>query len=220
MTFNRNEIYEKWQQYQNYIIIGVVSLVSLFFLPLIGSSIGLQFRIPDTWAGWIVYVVSKLLVAGLNVLIFHCFIQQAKINIKDNENYLRAQEILRKYSDSKSLAPRSPKKYLTGLYTKKGTTIFVTTIVAAVGLTQAILTFDWVSLLSYFFTVLFGVIFGILQMNQTEVYWTEEYLKYAEAVQREVEAKQNEETKETEQILECCEAVPEESLAVVTEEHI
>jgi hypothetical protein len=65
---------DKFKQYQYYIIIGVVSLFALFFLPFLGTEVGLAFNLPSTLAGWIVYVVSKLIVAILNILIFHCFI--------------------------------------------------------------------------------------------------------------------------------------------------
>lgn len=187
---DRKQLYDKWLQTQNYIIIGVVSLVSLFFLPMLGSTLGLAWTLPDTTVGWIVYVVSKLLVAALNIIIFHCFILQAKVNSKDNPNYKEALEILRRVDNKKELAPRSPTQYFAGVYGKKGTTIFLSTIIAAVGLTQAVLTFDWTVMLTYFFTILMGVIFGILQMNQTETYWTEEYLSYARSI--ELKAKEEE----------------------------
>lgn len=203
---DRNTIYDKWLQLQNYIIIGVVSLVALFFLPMIGSTVGLEWSLPNTLVGWIVYVVSKLLVAGLNIVIFHCFILQAKVNVQDNKQYIKACEIMRNVKDEKELSPRSPSQYLKGLYGRKGTSIFISSIIAAVGLTQAVLTFDWVSMLTYFFTILMGIIFGILQMNQTELYWTEEYLSYATEVERTI-AEQNA-------------AVAKESLEMVETPHI
>lgn len=178
----KRELYEKWQQMQYYIIIGVVSAVALFFLPMLGSSIGLAFVLPNTVAGWIVYITSKLLVAALNVIIFHCFVLQAKVNIKDNENYLAAVAMLKTINADNDFAPRSPEEYMKGIYGKKGIAIFITTALAAIGLTQAVLTFSWVSMLSYLFTVLMGVIFGILQMNQTEIYWIEEFYQYARKV--------------------------------------
>lgn len=184
---DRNSVYQQWVQWQNYIIIGIVSLIALFFIPMLGSSVGLAWVLPNTTAGWIVYVTSKLLVAALNIIIFHCFILQAKVNAKDHPNFMAANELLRKFKDQKELAPRSPSAYFAGVYGKKGTAIFITTLMASVGLTQAVLTFDWVSMLTYLFTILMGLIFGILQMNQVELYWTEEYYKYAIEVQNKAE---------------------------------
>ena len=111
-----NEFYDKWQQYQYYVIIGIVSLVALFFLPMVGSEVGLAFQLPNTVAGWIVYTTSKLLVAGLNVIIFHCFILQAKVNIKDNPNYLEAVNLLQDLEVGKIINPRSPQQYFITLF--------------------------------------------------------------------------------------------------------
>lgn len=205
------EIYSKWKQWQYYIIIGIISAVALFFLPMIGSEAGLAWKVPTTVVGWIVYIVSKLLVATLNILIFHCFILQAKMNIQDDPNYLEAVKILDEMSPSDTDKIRSPSEYYKETYGKKGVTIFITSILSAVGLTQAVLTFDWVSMLTYLFTVLMGLIFGILQMNQTEAFWTSEYLKYARKVKEAADAKALEEANRV---------VEAESLAVAEEEHL
>lgn len=173
------KLYEKWKQWQYYVIIGVISMVALFFLPMIGSEAGLAWKVPTTTAGWIVYVVSKLLVATINILIFHCFILQAKINIRDDAKYIEAIKILDEVLPLNTDDFRSPSEYFRTTYGKKGLTIFVTSVLSAVGLTQAVLTFDWISMLTYFFTILMGVIFGVLQMNQTEIYWTSEFWRYA-----------------------------------------
>ena len=167
------------RQYQYYMIIAILSLVSLFFLPMLGSEAGIDFKLPTTLAGWIVYVLSKLTVAGLNLLIFHCFILQAKLNIKDNPNFIEANRILNMLPDESGTSPRSPIEWNNEVYGKKGISIFITSILSVIGLTQAVLTFDWVSMLTYLFTILMGVIFGVLQMNQAELYWTTEYLQYA-----------------------------------------
>ena len=178
----KREFYDKWQQYQYYVLIGIISLVALFFLPMLGSEVGLAFILPNTVAGWIVYITSKLLVAALNVIIFHCFILQAKINIKDNDRYLAALDLLNATGTNKYKKPRSPEAYFREVYGKKGIAIFITTTLAAIGLTQAVLTFNWVSMLTYFFTILMGLIFGILQMNQTETFWTDEFYYYAKQI--------------------------------------
>lgn len=183
----RSEFYDKWLQYQYYVIIAIVSLVALFFLPMVGSEVGLVFKLPNTVAGWIVYTTSKLLVAGLNVIIFHCFILQAKVNIKENPRYLEAIKILRESELDACLNPRSPQQYFKQVYGKKGVAIFITTVLAAIGLTQAVLMFDWISMLTYLFTILMGLIFGVLQMNQTEVFWTDEFYQYAKKTAADLE---------------------------------
>ena len=88
--------------------------------------------------------------------------------------------------DKKEYIPRSPGKYNLQQYGSKGTTIFISSIVSAFALSEAILTFDWVQFLSYVFTVLMGVVFGIIQMRSSEVYWTTEYWKYAKYTENKV----------------------------------
>lgn len=171
--------YTTWKQYQNYVIIGVISVIALFFLPMLGAEVGLAWNIPTTMAGWVVYVISKLLVAVINILIFHCFIQQGKVNSLNNPQFLEAQRLLGDIKDSEGELTRSPQEILSSVYGKKAATIFITSMLSAVGLTQAILTFDVVSMLTYLFTIILGIIFGLLQMSEMEIYWTQEYLRYA-----------------------------------------
>lgn len=161
-----------------YILIGVLSFLMVFFLPFLGSTVGLGWNIPNTTAGWVVFVVTKLIVSAMSVLIFHCFMLQAKINIKDNEDYKRANEILGWIKD-KEVAPRSPKQWHAKQYGIKGTTTFISSALTTVALTQAMFTFNWVEMLSYLFSVIIAVIFGLLAMKSEELYWTEEYYQYA-----------------------------------------
>lgn len=176
---------EKVKLYTYYIIIGIVSMIALVFLPMVGSTVGLGFNLPNTAVGWIVWVATKLIISVLNILIFYCFMEQAKVNVKENTKYKEANELLQKHQDKKERLPRSPKKWTASQYGKKGTTIFFSTILASIALTQAILTFDWITMLTYLFTIIMGLIFGVIQMKNAESYWTEEYYAYAKNVEKE-----------------------------------
>lgn len=177
-------VIEKIKQSMYYIIIGVISFIALVFLPMIGTEVGLAWNIPNTVVGWIVWIATKLIVALINVLIFHSFMQQGKLNAKEHTNYKEAIEILGKVKVKKYI-PRSPKKWQGQQYGRKGVTIFISTSLATVALTQAILSFEWATMLSYLFTIIMGLIFGVMQMKNAEEYWTEEFLKYAKLVQDE-----------------------------------
>lgn len=204
----------KIKDIQYYIIIGVISVVALLFLPMLGSDVGLNFKIPNTVAGWIVYVTTKVLVATLNILIFHCFVMQGKTNILQNEKYIEALNLLQEI-EVEDYIPRSPQEWHKNVYSRKGVTIFITSILSAFGLTQAILTFDWLSMLTYLFTILLGIIFGIFQMNSEEMYWTDEFYRYAKKVESDrasrkaLEGPQNalESTETVQAILEPSEAI-------------
>ena len=167
---------------------------------MLGSTAIVSWNLPTTVVGWIVYIISKLLVAGLNILIFHCFILQAKINVQDDPKYVEATKILDSVSPRDTERIEGPEEYFRGVYGKKGIAVFTTSLLSAVGLTQAVLTFDWVSMLTYFFTIFIGLIFGILQMKKTEIFWTVRYYRYALQVQED-------------------ERKAKESLVVVKEEH-
>lgn len=182
---------DKVKQWLYYFIIGIVSMIALCFLPMIGSNVGIGWNLPDTEVGWIVWVTVKVMVAVLNVLIFHCFMMQAKINAKDNEKYKEALEILR-LTKRKEYTPRSPSSWNKQQYGQKGVTLFITTALSTVALTQAMLTFDWMSMLTYLFTIIMGLIFGVMQMETAEEYWTDEFWQYAQEVKHKLEDTKNE----------------------------
>lgn len=175
---------DKFNQYLYYIIIAVISVIALTFLPAIGSTAGLDWNIPTTAVGWIVWVTVRICVAVINVLIFHSFMCQAKINVKGDEHYKKAVEILM-LLDEKEKLPRSPKRYYREQWTYKGVSIFLSSALATVALTQAILSYDYVSMLTYLFTITLGIIFGIMQMKSVETYLTVEMYEYALMKQKE-----------------------------------
>jgi uncharacterized membrane protein len=184
---------DKVRQWLYYFLIGIISFISLVFLPMLGSSADLGWNLPTTAAGWAVWVVTKLIVSVLNVLLFHCFMEQAKLNVKDNEKYKAAFDMLYKIAP-KVYKPRSPKQWNKRQYLTKGITIFAFTALSTVALTQAILTFDYVSLLTYLFTIVLGVIFGIIQMKKAEVYWTTEFYDFAVTFHEQHKEESKEET--------------------------
>lgn len=169
---------DQLNQHIYYVLIFLLSAIALFVAPLFGSNLGLTLAFPQTKAAWVVYVTVKLFVAMINVLLFHCFVRQAKLNIKDDPRFIEAQTIMGKLRQTVQHA-RSPHTYFGQLYRRKGTTIFATTLLSAVVLTNAILTWDITSLITYATTVVMGLIFGILKMKDVEVYWTEEYYVFA-----------------------------------------
>lgn len=186
-----NEAREKAKQNMYYILIGIISFISVAFLPMVGSTVGLGWKLPDTPTGWVVWAISRLIVATINVLIFYSFMEQAKLNVAKDPHYIEATEILLKAKKADH-TPRSPRKWQALQYGKRGTKIFISSAMSVVALGQAILSFDWVSMLAYIFTIAMGVVFGVLQMKKAEAYWTDEFYRYALMIKEE-EAKKPEE---------------------------
>ena len=185
---------ESYDKYVNYFVIGIVSLVALFFLPFLGSEVGLQIVLPNTAAGWIVFALTKIVVAVINVLIFHCFIEQGKVNVKDNPRYKESLQIIDKAKTQQKVFI-SPEEFYRKEYGKKGFTITVTSMLSAFGLAQAVLMWDALTFLTYLFTILMGLIFGILEMAKVEGYLTTDLWYYAKNLEQQ-QLKQAEEKKD------------------------
>lgn len=179
---------DNWfSRYLYYGLIFVLSLITLFFLPMLGSEAGLDFDIPNTPIGWVVWSVSNLTAAILNVLMFHCFIKQGKQNILEHPSYLEANNLLLINRIMDIVLPRSPKTWHSQQYRRKGIMLFLFTILGTISFGQAILTFNLVKFLSQAIVLLTGLIFGFMQMKSTEEYWTVEYLAYAKYMVQEKE---------------------------------
>lgn len=173
----------KIRLYKNYAIISIVSIVCLLFLPFTGSHVGLEFQLPNTLAGWLVFIISKLIIAAVNMLILYCFVDQGKFNVRNDPKFLEAQEILLKLSVKKKesqAVPESPSQHMTKVFGKKGSMLFLTSVLGTLTLTQAVLSFDIVTLLTYLFVILGGLIFGVIQMGEEEYWWTVCYWQYAQ----------------------------------------
>lgn len=168
-----------------YIIIFVVSMILMLVLPMFssnGTNISFAFIFPTTTIGWIVYIGTSLVNSLANLFIFFSFMSQGKVNIRDEPKFKEANQILLdlslRHADLQAV-PRSPKRWKTYQYSHKGTSLFLGSLFSAFALTNAILAFDVVALVSYAISVVFILIFGYFQMKTSEEYWTEEYYRYA-----------------------------------------
>lgn len=189
ITEIQGNIERRIQDYLYYIMIGIVSLCAMFVMPCLGSTVGMEWSFPNTITGWVVFITSKLTIALVNILIFHGFIKQARLNVRDNPAYLEAMQILNEIGRHIYI-PRSIAEINKKEYGSKMTTIFITSLFSAFSFSQAILTFDIASLISYAITVVFGIIFGLLEMTKYEDYYTHEFVDYAKYVQE--QQKENE----------------------------
>ena len=198
----RSSVRDSVKQGMYYIIIAVISLISVVFLPMLGSTLGLGWKIPDTTAGWVVWGASRAIVATINVLLFHSFMEQAKLNIKDDEHYKEARDILVKVK-KKEHKPKSPAQWNAAQYGKQGVSTFLASAMSVLAIGQDVLSYQWSTALPSIHTLGMGIIFGIMQMKKAENYWTTEYYEYALMKKRMEEeqqiAEQSEQTDKTEE---------------------
>lgn len=177
------EAYEKLKQNTYYLIVGIVSFIALVFLPMLGSDVGIDFNLPTSTRGWVVWITTRLIISTLNVVIFYSFVQQGKVNVRNEETYKEANKILACSKEVKKQQPRAPKVFKTNMVLKKGSSIFFFSALSLFAFSQAILTYDWMTMLGFIFTIIAGIVWGILNMKKVEVYWTEEYYQYALMIQ-------------------------------------
>ena len=193
-----NSLKEKLSLNFYYCLIFLLSLVVMtvapMFSPAVNSELGIAAAFPHSPIGWAIYVCTKLFVGIVSLLLFHCFVKQARINIKDNARYIAACRIYEMYHP-REYNPRGPKQYFGQLYRKKGIMIFATSILSAVVLTNAILAFDLTAFVTYCMTILMGIIFGILKMKEVESYWTGEFYDAAMVLQRKYQEQESMENK-------------------------
>lgn len=216
----RSSVRDSLKQGMYYIIIAVISFISVVFLPMLGSTLGLGWKLPNTTAGWVVWGASRAIVATINVLLFHSFMEQAKLNIKDDEHYKEARDILVKVK-KKEHKPKSPAQWNAAQYGKKGVSIFLASAMSVVAIGQAVLSYEWSTALAYLFTLGMGIIFGIMQMKKAENYWTTEYYEYA-LMKKHMEEEQQiaEQSEQTDKTEENAVTAPEEEVPVCVTEQI
>lgn len=197
------ETVKKFEAYKFYAIIAILSIIVVFFMPFIGSEMGMELNLPNTATGWVIYLITKALVVAINLTIFYSFMEQAKLNVQDNPKYIEANNILNNYFKDIRPVPMGPTEWTHKQYRSKGISLGVTTLLGAVALTNAVLSFNITTMITYLFTIVMGVIFGFIQMGTAENYWTGEYWEYAIYIRDQKEPKspvveiQNNETLQT-----------------------
>lgn len=192
---------KRFEQYAYYLLIGIISFVSLAFLPMLTSSFDVGYELPKTAAAWGLWAGSRAAVSILNILIFHCFVKQGNVNTKNDPNRLEAEKILSIITEEEEYKPKSPKKFFSGEYLKKLPFILFSTALSLVAFGDAILRFDPITFCSYLFTVIMAIVFGVLEMFKVEEYYKVEMLKYAKnhalELEKEKVEKEYEEIKKT-----------------------
>lgn len=163
-----------------YILIAGLSLLVLVVFPFLGSDFTAEFNLPQTAHAWMVYILTKVSITGVNLLIFHNFVQQARLNVRDNERYKKACESY--YTAKKEKAPRSPRRYFGSLYASRIPGVIASTVLGLIAFGDAILRLDYTALITYGITVVMAVVFGVLQMLKVMDYWIEEFPQYVETL--------------------------------------
>lgn len=210
----RKQIRIKINDYAYFAVIGLISILVVFVPPLFSgclqSDIGIAF--PKTVEGWVLWGILNGSTALANVCLLVLFKLQAKKSARNHPNFIKANEIMNNLAGQKEVfIPRSPLRMNMTDYTKKVVCIVLATLLSSITLTSLILSFDWLTLLSCLVSIIITLCVSWITMVNNEIYWTEEYLLYAQMMQEKI-AKQQEEQEKLEQ-----ESVEEEVQEAVEE---
>lgn len=179
---------EKIKQYSCYFIIAIVVLLVLFVAPIIAGGItgeGWNYYLPKSLMGWIVFWAIRGGTLVGNMAVYILFKNQAKINSMKHPNYVEATTILNNSKQIKEFIPRSPKQKYAKDYGFKSTFMIVFTLGESVVIGCLAISFDVVTFISCCTSSLTALLFGWWAMVKDEMYWTDEYLRYAKYITRE-----------------------------------
>ena len=197
----RTKRLETFKQYAFYGIIAVILIIVLFIVPLLSGGINANdfgYYLPKSVRGWIVFWAIRAGTVAGNMCVYGLFKAQAKTNAKDHPNFKKANEILNKLYGTKQFIPHSPGQKTVKDWTTKGVIVLLTTAAESIVIGSLIFNWDMITFLSCITSSITAVLFGIVAMIKDEVYWTEEYLAYAEYVSKEVQKQEQVEPEETE----------------------
>lgn len=181
----RKQRLEAFKTYVYYGVIGVILLLTTVLVPFLAGGIteqGFDYYIPKSTGGWIIFWAIRIGTVVGNIAVYGLFKAQAKTNVRYDDSYLKACELLNKLNGEKGFIPMSPKKKAVKDWTTKGVFMVITTAAESIVIGTLIINFDIITFLSCISSSVTAVIFGIVQMVKDEVYWTEEYLLYAEYI--------------------------------------
>ena len=91
-----------------------------------------------------------------------------------------------KLNGEKGFIPISPRKKEVKDWTTKGMFMIATTAAESIVIGTLIINFDFITFLSCISSSITAIIFGLVQMVKDEVYWTDEYLLYAEYITKNI----------------------------------
>lgn len=168
-----------------YIVIAIVLLIVTVIVPFLSGGITAEdfgYYLPKSLEGWLVFWAIRIGTVIGNVTVYGLFKAQAKTNVQNDPQYMKATELLNKMNGKEGFVPISPKKKAIKDWTTKGIFMFVITLAESIVIGTLIVNFDIITFISSLVSSISAILFGIVQMIKDEVYWTEEYLLYAEYI--------------------------------------
>ena len=183
--FDINEIKMKMKNGIYYILTALLSIVSIIVFPMLDNS-NLTFKdtFPTTATGWTLWIIERVLIIVMNLLILNNFVLQARRNI--NAGAVRIDGVK-----------------MSRMYLKKGGSLIITAAASLITIGEAAVNYNYLLLIATVVTIVFAIVFGVVAMHNTEMYWTTEYLDYAHMIEDNRNKIEEKEIKQCLQSMEC-----------------
>ncbi len=179
---------------KNAIAVFILSAIAMFLVPLLGSYATGTSQFPTTIAEWILYFTCAIAVSICSLMIYLALHNQGKLNVKDEEEYLRAKELhLKNFErmNGKELIPVDPFKWEKKQKTMKGIFQTLGIFFGLLGFGLGVLCWNNSQFISSTFSIVLSIGFGLVHMGDVERMFTEGWLEW----EMYVDKKLNEEEK-------------------------
>ena len=177
--------------------LNVIMIIVLSFMQVVLSCLSnvdgnIQFVFPTTVWGWILLVAPKVIISILGYMVWSNFLDKGKAEAFKTEEYKKAQEILTELQGANNqniINVVNPTKWERDTRIKKGAKVVVMSALTLFITASLIVNFSIASLLGTIASIVMAVAWGIMIMaNAKEIYSTN-YLRYANLLKVQYEAK-------------------------------
>lgn len=166
---------------KNGIAVVVLSLISMFLVPLLGSYATGKALMPSNTIGWIIYFTSAVAVSLCCLMIYLALHNQGKLNVKDEQEYIDAKELhLKNFKrmNGKEIIPVDPFKWEKQEKIKKGIFQTLGIFFGLLGFGLAVLVWNNSQFISSCISIVMALSFGLVHMGDVERMFTEGWLEW------------------------------------------
>lgn len=175
---------------KNAIAVVILSIISMFLVPLIGSYATGTTQFPQTIPAWILYFTCAIAVSICSLMIYLALHNQGKLNVKDEDEYIKAKELhLKNFErmNGKELIPIDPFKWEKKQKTMKGIFQTLGIFFGLLGFGLGALCWNNSQFISSTFSIILAIGFGLVHMGDVERMFTEGWLEWELYVQKKLD---------------------------------
>lgn len=166
---------------KNGIAVVILSVIATILVPLLGSYATGTTQFPETIPAWILYFTCAIAISICSLMIYLALHNQGKLNVKDEEDYLKAKDLhLKNFErmNGKEIIPVDPFKWEKKQKTQKGIFQTLGIFFGLLGFGLGALCWNNNQFISATFSIILSIGFGLVHMGDVERMFTEGWLEY------------------------------------------